>query len=501
MQFMDRRDFLRSAASAAMLAKIPAGTKKRPNFLILYPDQWRFDWMAGMAGVPIHLPNIAGLAKRGVHFKTTVVTSPLCAPSRACLASGKEYDECRTPGTRFDYPLDQTTYYKLLRDSGYHVLGCGKFDLHKATYDWGPDGKRCLAKWGFTDGIDNEGKFDALWSTRLGTPGPYVEFLKTKDLAQVHLDDFAKRFKEGYKATYPTPLPDDAYCDNWITNNAIQLLQAAPKNESWHLVVNFTGPHDPEDITKSMEATARSRNYPQPIGSPKQYDADTYNRIRQNYTAMCENIDKHVGMILAEVAKRGELEDTIVMFSSDHGEMLGDHDRWAKSVPYEPSVRVPLVIAGPGVKRGVQSDVLISHIDIGATILDYAGVADLPSLPRKSFRPTLDGRSSQHREVLRSGLGAWRMVRDERYKLIVGFDPAVGLGGQSGDGANTTPIGPDELLEARKRPPLLFDLQEDPMELSNIASNKPAICERLGRHLPPIIDNLANTVPGKAVKP
>jgi arylsulfatase A-like enzyme len=497
---MNRREFVRGAASAAAVAKMPAKAKKRPNFLILYPDQWRYDWMEGTPGVPVLLPNITGLARRGVQFKTTVVASPLCAPSRACLASGKEYDECRTPGTRFDFPLDQTTYYKLMREAGYHVLGCGKIDLHKATFDWGPDGKRCLTEWGFTDGIDNEGKFDALWSTRLGTPGPYVEFLKTKDLAQVHLDDFNKRFTEGYKATYPTPLPDDAYCDNWIAGNALGLLQSAPRDKPWHLVVNFTGPHDPEDITKSMEATARSRDYPQPIGAPKQYDAETYNRIRQNYTAMCENIDRQVGKILSEVAKRGELDNTIVMFSSDHGEMLGDHDRWAKSVPYESSVRVPLIIAGPCVKRGVQSNALINHIDIGATILDYAGVTDLPSLPRKSFRPVAEGMNDKHRNVLRSGLGAWRMVRDERYKLVVGFDPTNGLGGESPNGPNVIPIGPEALREARKRPPLLFDLRVDPMELTNIAGTDPDICTRLSQYLPAVVDDLANTVPGKPLK-
>ena len=456
--------------------------------------------MEGTPGVPIHLPNIMALAQRGVRFRTAVVASPLCAPSRACLASGKEYDDCRTPGTHYNYPLDQETYYTLLRASGYHVLGCGKIDLHKATFDWGKDGKHWLPSWGFSDGIENEGKFDALAANRLGTPGPYVEFLKGKNLAQTHLEDFAKRSREGYQATYPTPLPDEAYCDNWIGGNAIDLLGSAPSDRPWHLVVNFTGPHDPEDITKSMEAEVRSREYHQPIGEPKQYDGKTYNRIRQNYTAMCENVDRNIGLVLAAMERRGELDNTVVMFSSDHGEMLGDHDRWAKSVPYESSVRVPLVVAGPGVARNMTSDALINHIDIGATILDLAGVPDRPTLARMSFRPVLEGKIRRHRDVLRSGLGAWRMVRDERYKLIVGFDPSIGLGGQSGENANTTPSGPEALRAARQRPPMLFDLQSDPTELTNIASAHPEICERFSQHLPPVTDDLGNTAPGKPLK-
>lgn len=491
MQSMNRRIFLRNAASAAAATRMPARKENRPNFLILYPDQWRYDWMEGTPGVPIHLPNIVALSRRGTNLSTTVVASPLCAPSRACLASGKEYDDCRTPGTRFDYPLDQLTYYRLLRDAGYHVLGCGKIDLHKATLDWGIDGKRCLPQWGFSDGIDNEGKFDALWSSRTKEiKGPYVAFLKRRGLAEIHLADFAKRNKEGYPATYPTPLPDDVYCDNWITGNALGLLRSAPAGKPWHLVVNFTGPHNPEDITKNMEKTCRSRNFPKPNGST-QYDAETHNRIRQNYTAMCENIDARIGALLNEVKRRGELENTIVIFSSDHGEMLGDHNRWAKSVPYEASVRVPLVVAGPGVHRGKTSHALISHIDIGATVLDYAGVKDQPGLARRSFRDVLENKSSVHREVVRSGLGSWRMVRDGRYKLIVGFDPAVGLKTQGANDSNDKPTDAEGLRQARNRPPILFDIENDPLEKDNVAEKFPEICRLLSRHLPPIVEQQA----------
>ncbi|MBS1813494.1 MAG: sulfatase-like hydrolase/transferase [Acidobacteria bacterium] len=449
---LDRRTFLQGAASMAAFAKLPSKQRKRPNFLILYPDQWRYDWMEGTVGLPIQLPNIARIAKKGMNLATTIVASPLCAPSRACLASGKEYDDCRTPGTPYDYPLDQVTYYKLLRDSGYHVLGCGKIDLHKGTLDWGPDGKRCLPEWGFSDGIDNEGKMDAVWSSHdHNIFGPYMTFLKKQGLAKTHVDDLVKRYKQGYAATYPTPLPDPAYCDNWITGNALGLLGSAPSDKPWHLVVNFTGPHNPEDITERMEKTCRSRQMPHPNGST-QYDAATHTLIRQNYTAMCENIDAQIGFLLAEVEKRGDLDNTVIIFSSDHGEMLGDHDRWAKSVPYEASVHVPLIVAGPGVHPGRVSHALINHIDIGATILDFAGVKDTLSLPRKSFRNVLEGKTEKHRDVVRSGLGSWRIVRDERYKLIVGFDPKIGIHTQGGHDANSNPTDAQGLHEARKRP-------------------------------------------------
>ncbi|MHC5058463.1 MAG: sulfatase-like hydrolase/transferase [Planctomycetota bacterium] len=109
----------------------------RPNILFLYPDTLRYDWLETCGTVPVRTPNAVRLAGEGVEFTRAVTPSPLCAPARACLASGMEYDRAGVPGNDVNYPLDQASLYKLLRDSGYHVMGCGKFDLHKPELDWG----------------------------------------------------------------------------------------------------------------------------------------------------------------------------------------------------------------------------------------------------------------------------------------------------------------------------------------------------------------------------
>lgn len=88
---------------------------RRPNILFLFPDQHRFDWL-GTAGVPVPTPNVDALAGRGARFTHAITPSPLCAPARACLAAGREYDSCGVPGNRVDYPVDQTTFTTLLRD-------------------------------------------------------------------------------------------------------------------------------------------------------------------------------------------------------------------------------------------------------------------------------------------------------------------------------------------------------------------------------------------------
>lgn len=284
-----------------------------------------------------------------------------------------------------------------------------------------------------------------------------MAYLHRRNLAAVHVADF--RSRKGYAATFPTPLPDDAYCDNWIAGNALELMRRFPAGKPWHLAVNFNGPHEPMDITAAMEKRWRGVSFPQPNRNTE-FPPETHVAIRQNYTAMVENIDRNVGIFLEEVRKRGELDNTIVVFSSDHGEMLGDHDRWAKSVPFQPSVGVPLVIAGPGVRQGT-SDALVSIVDLSATFLDYAGLTVPRDMDSRSLRPLAEGATKTHREYVRSGLGRWRMVWDGRYKLITGLDS-----GKKAKRAKTEPA------DAPREPePILYDLERDPLENDNIATS------------------------------
>ena len=211
------------------------------------------------------------------------------------------------------------------------------------------------------------------------------------------------------------------------------------------------------DITVRMEKLCRDRKYPQP-NQPAEYTPDIHVAIRQNYTAMVENIDRWTGIFLNEVKARGELDNTIVVFSSDHGEMLGDHGRWGKSVPWQPSVGVPLVAAGPGIARNHISDSLVSVMDLAATFLDYAGVPRPSDMDSRSLRPVLEKKSRTHREVVRSGLNQWRTVRDNQYKLVRGFG-------------------------VTDAPPMLFDLLADPLENRNIAANAPDVVKRLSQAL------------------
>ena len=429
-------------------------TDTHPNILFFFPDQLRFDWTGSNPDLPLRTPHLDRLKKNGVNFPKTVCPAPVCAPSRACLAAGTEYDQCPVKGNSDDYPTDRATLYSLLRDSGYHAMGCGKFDLNKGTCTsnrpaWGLDGKRHLLDWGFSDGINNEGKIDGANSGRDKPQGPYLQFLEERGLRHIHLADFANR--KGKRATFATPLPDDAYCDNWIGQNGLDLIRSAPADKPWFLQINFNGPHAPWDITETMEKLYAGVNFPQPNRND-QLAPGEHVEIRRNYAAMIENIDHWVGRYLDLLEERGELDNTLIVFSSDHGEMLGDHNAWGKGKPLHPSVSVPLVIAGPGVQQGITCDLPMTNLDLTATFLDYAGLAIPKDMDSRSLRNLLKGMSRTHRDIVLSGLGNWRMIYDGRYKYIEGFGDT----------------------------PQLFDLDADPLENHNRIAD-PSVSDHVAR--------------------
>ena len=174
---------------------------------------------------------------------------------------------------------------------------------------------------------------------------------------------------------------------------------------------------------------------------------------------MIENIDRWLGVYVGYLRQRGELDNTVIVYSSDHGEMCGDHGRWGKSLPFASAAGVPLVVGGPGVRQGFETGVLTSLIDVAAPQLDYGDVARPQEMQGRSLRPLLDHGTYQEREHQRSGLAGWRMVEDQRYKLVVG--EVRGLGDET----------------------CLFDREADPTEGENIADVKPGEVERLRKLL------------------
>jgi len=158
-----------------------------------------------------------------------------------------------------------------------------------------------------------------------------------------------------------------------------------------------------------------------------------------------------VGRFLDLVRERGEVDDTVVVYASDHGEMLGDHGRWGKSTWYTPAVGVPLIASGPGVRSGVVSDALVSLHDLSATFIDYAQAPAMPETDALSLRPLLLGHVETHRDCVISGLADWRLIYDGQHKLI----------------------------SERGEPDTLYDVSEDPWEDRDVAGERPDTARQL----------------------
>jgi arylsulfatase A-like enzyme len=466
---------------------------QRPNVLFVFTDQQRPDW-DGPAGGPADTPNLAGLVDRGQRFADAVCPSPVCNPSRACLASGMAYDRCGVRGNGVDYPLDRPTLYRRLRDeAGYHVAGCGKFDL-TADYPHGLSGDRAAARYGFSDARFNPAKNNTVLRVANDPHGeprdPYTTYLAEEGLLEAHVRDYRRRWgldpdapHSGetplWTATFPTPLPREVYYDEWVTRNARDLLTDAPSDRPWFLEVNLQNPHHPWDLPDDLYRACRGRDVPDPTNPAPDVSPEAHREVRRVYTEMVEHLDECLGRLLAAVEERGELGETLVVFASDHGEMLGDHGQWQKLSPHRASVGVPLAVAGPGVADRPAREAPATILDLHATFLDYAGLDPRElDLDSRSMRPWLAGEAGPPREVVTSGVGSWRLVHDGEHTLVRGYEPAHRRGG------TYEPMAAEPEAAARRMRERPVRLWADGDERTNRADERPDVVERLDDRLP-----------------
>ena len=410
-----------------------AAGSARPNVLLLMPDQWRWDW-DGAHEAALHMPHLAALRASGTSFPHgATVPSPLCAPSRASMASLREYDEAGVPDNHLnDYPADEVpTYFSLLKAAGYHTMAAGKDDLTKhSRLGWhlgksvDDASKTYLAdQLGFSDSRRYLGKIDVV-SKYPEPTDPFGYYLKSKHVTlgngtTVNAFD-AHAACLGVSGTDPklckdaSAYPQELYEDDWTAAQAVELLKRAPADKPWFLWVSFPGPHDPFDVTGKMTTGVVGRSWPSSVDPTKKEAATTqggspsHKLSRANYAAEVENLDRLFGVVLDAAKARGHTTqtDTVVCVFSDHGDMLYDHNEVGKEKPWQGSLNVPLVCAGPGIREGAKLNVPVASIDVGATALDFAGAEKVAGMTALSFRGLLEGADPEERNrtVLLSGL-------------------------------------------------------------------------------------------------
>ncbi len=412
---------------------------RRPNILLYCTDQQRFDTIGALGNPFVQTPTLDSLVRSGTTFTRTYCQSPICTPSRSSFFTGlypSKVHNCRNGnGTFANHP---PLISRMIADAGYDTGLIGKFHLQSAGYRTEPrldDGYRF---WKFSHAPRDDwphGEHD------------YADWVRARggDL---------NALRES-----PSRVPVELHQTTWATDRAIEFL-SQPRTSPWFLTINVYDPHppfipprdyaerfDPECLPgphvqpgdrRTQHKLARVDFQPQYRNpSPKQG-----REIQALYYAMIALIDDQLARLLSCLEARGERENCVVIFTSDHGEALGDHGLVQKGCRfYEGLTRVPLIFSGPNIRPGQQADGLTELLDLSATLLETAGMAIPDYHQGRSLWPILRGEESPNsgRPFVRceyydalapefcGGAGSFAtMYRDERYKICSYHDVGQG---------------------------------------------------------------------------
>ena len=272
----------------------------------------------------------------------------------------------------------------------------------------------------------------------------------------------------------------------FVGDRAVEWLKKTDGAEPFFLHVGFAAPHSPiEPLPRFMD---HYRDADEPPVMEGQVESERVTLARKGYRGTISQIDNHVGRIISTVERLFGLDNTIFVYTADHGDMAGDRGMFGKTCFYDASVRVPLILAGPGIHPNRKSEVLVELLDIGRTICALCGVDSHRLDQGKSLVPVLDGTNNVHRNTVYAEMGCDRMLFDGRYKLMFG-DP-------SADERKLGRLHLDKPVALHPSPMRLFDLQSDPAEKNNIAvSEKDLLHQMMEKLLVRINLNTQTQVP------
>lgn len=431
----------------------------RPNILLVCSDSHRFDY-AGYAGADwIQTPNLDALASRGVAFDHCVSNCPVCIPARTALASGlapHRFGAEDNPSTALPWPV--WTMYQHLRDAGYWTAFTGKLhimtDRFRTSSQTGDGRDPAHHALGFCDSLGLGQPMDPV----AADTHPYTRYLHERGLLERYNEDRRQRQNDGqplkltdYAAD--TFLNDEDIVDTFTTRLAIERMAAFPHRYPWFHQVNLSSPHPPNDPCPAVSRRYRRAQPPAPMcdmtGKPRylhesgrEHPYEDVVFAQRQYAANVTELDAQIGRLVDALESTGQLDQTIIIYTSDHGEMLGDFHQYFKDLPYEPSIHVPLIVAGPGIQP-TRSDAQVEWIDLTPTICDLAQTHPLPPIDGRSLHALLQGKTQKHRTDTLITHRRFDCLRTDRYKFIHNHN---------------------DLHE-------LYDLHEDPREAHNLCHN------------------------------
>ncbi len=407
---------------------------KRPNILWIIPDQLRAQALGCMGNPDVKTPNLDRLAGEGVLFRQTFANTPVCCPARAILLTGKYASKNGMLANDLHLRESETTLPEILSEAGYRTGFIGKWHL---------------------EGGPREPGFVPPGPKRQG-----FQFWAAHECRHSH-------FRPVYFRDTPEPIVDERFEPEVWTDLALEFLDGQESDQPFFLAVEMGPPHDPygapepyRSLYKPDSITLRPNWEPGVPGAGKPQLAAYYAAI----TAL----DAQVGRLLDGLKTREKDQDTIVLVTSDHGDMLGSHGQRLKRKPWEESIRVPGILRYPShVKPGRVSDALVSHVDLAPTMLALCGLPVPDSMQGSDLSKLILGQTEQGPDSVFFQIfvpfqgdgtaGAWRGVRTDRHMYA-----------RSAEG-----------------PWLLYDLKTDPYEKKNLIDepDQAALQKRLDARL------------------
>jgi len=457
-----RREFLAfsgvGAAGAALRAAAgrTAGRADKCNFLFILTDDQRYDAMGCAGNRLIHTPNLDALARRGVRFERAFVTLSICSPSRAACLTGRYGSRNGVTALGQALRKGERTFAHHLKAAGYQTGFVGKWHLRDRPEACGFD-----------------------YATYFEGNGPH----------------YNRRVTTGARRHVA-----DGYVEDYLAGRSVEFMRAASDAGRpfvlWHCTqVPHMTPRFNWDARDATLARYDERKMPVPVtwrddlaGKPpylkdarfrtraRTYGYERQEAIRKHarrYYAAVTDVDAAMGRVLAALDRLNLRESTYVFFLGDNGWMLGDHGLTSKVLPYEPSARVPMIVAGPGIAPRVEGR-LVLNADVAPTLLELAGLPVPANLHGRSLMPLLRGTQTAWRksvlyEAPTAVLGSRPLlaVRTDRWKYVRTFD------------GKTLAAGAEHTFEE------LYDLQTDPNEMTNLAgrSEHAAAQKRLATEL------------------
>ena len=426
-----------------------------PNILLLMTDQQRWDAM-GCSGDGVQTPNLDRIAGEGVLFTNCVTTSPVCIPTRLSLATGLyPHNTGVWNNMNHTMPAETPTWMQAVREAGYRTSLFGKTHLHPHNGD--------LRE---REGLMNAYGLDDV--NEIGGPRASANVLshmtaewEAKGLWDGYRADYRERFSTKPYLVRPSTLGLENYADVYVGQQAKQYLQNYDRQEPWCCWVSFGGPHEPWDTPEPYASMYDPETMPPavprpPVGerprghldrlmqwmNPK-FESGEIGRLRANYAGNVTLIDDQIGEILDAIEARGELDNTIIVHTSDHGEMNGDYGLIYKGNFLNGAVRIPLLVRTPdSTNAGSICESPVEWIDIGPTLVESAGGELVHRQFGKSLCPVLTNPEVTHRDFAISEIQGEIMLLNQEWKAALNVNGEVYL---------------------------LFDVENDPNETENLA--------------------------------